>query len=446
MRQDNKDNGNMKNYDFDTPVNRRGTFSYKWDVEDRELPMWVADMDFRTAPEIIQALTHRTEHGIFGYSIVPEQWYQAYQVWWKNRHGLELEKESLIFCTGAVPAISTAVRKLTTPGENVVVLTPVYNIFFNSIRNNGRNVLESPLRYDPDSHEYEIDFRDLEEKLSDPQTSMLIFCNPHNPVGKIWDIETLKQIGTLCRKYHVVVISDELHCDLTAPGKDYVPFASASDICRSISVTCLAPTKCFNLAGLQTAAVMIPDPYLRHKMWRALNTDEVAEPNAYAVDAVIAAYTQGAAWLDALREYIAENKRLVTEYIGSELPILHVIPSDATYLLWLDCREMLEVMNTIDSMSETGMEGYMDDEAPSSDDRKAAEEDPAPDTENRAAWDSGRLAEDIRRKTGLYLADGVQYGGNGASFLRMNVACPKAYVKEGLKRLTSYVSHLDLFL
>ena len=435
----------MNNYDFDTPVNRRGTFSYKWDVEDEELPMWVADMDFQTAPEIIQALKCKTEHGIFGYSTVPEQWYQAYQIWWKKRHGLELEKESLIFCTGAVPAISTAVRKLTTPGENVVVLTPVYNIFFNSIRNNGRNVLESPLCYDPESHEYEIDFWDLEEKLSNPQTSMMILCNPHNPIGKIWDKETLDQIGNLCRKYHVVVISDELHCDLTAPDKEYVPFASVSSVCRNISITCLAPTKCFNLAGLQTAAVMIPDPYLRHKMWRALNTDEVAEPNAYAMDATIAAFTKGEAWLDALRNYIEENKRLVIEYMESELPILHVILSEATYLVWLDCRELLEVMNTISSMSESGADDYMESDKCPYDGEKSAERNPGSYIDNRVEWDSERLAEDIRRKTGLYLADGVQYGGNGGHFLRINVACPKSYVMDGLQRLQKYISNLDIF-
>lgn len=437
----------MKKYDFDTPVDRRGTFSYKWDVEDHELPMWVADMDFQTAPEIRHALIDRAGHGVFGYSVVPEEWYQAYTVWWKSRHNLEIEKASLIFCTGAIPAISTAVRKLTSPAENVVILTPVYNIFYNSILNNGRNVLESPLLYNRETHEYEIDYPDLEMKLADPQTSMLIFCNPHNPIGKIWDQETICKIGEMCRRYHVVVISDELHCDLTAPGKQYIPFASASETCSRISMTCLAPTKCFNLAGLQTAAVMIPDPYLRHKMWRALNTDEVAEPNAFAMDATIAAFTKGADWLDALREYIEENKCLVTEYICTELPILHVIASEATYLVWLDCAELLEVLNTISALADSDEEGCSDmQKCLDTEDEGLLPEGASKKLTEGRLWDSARLAEDIRKSTGLYLADGVQYGGNGGQFLRVNVACPRSYVQDGLSRLQAYISNLNLFL
>ena len=246
-------------YDFDTVVDRRGSFSYKWDVADHELPMWVADMDFQTAPEIKEALMERVKHGVFGYGIVPEEWREAYITWWKTRHNFKIEPEWLEFCTGVVPAISSAVRKLTTPGENVLIQTPVYNIFFNSIRNNGRNVLESPLIFNGKTRKYEIDFAQLERDLANPQTSMMILCNPHNPIGMIWDKDTLEKIGVLCKKYHVILLADEIHCDLTAPGLEYVPFASVSETCREISITLMAPTKTFNIAGLQTAAIMVPN-------------------------------------------------------------------------------------------------------------------------------------------------------------------------------------------
>ena len=376
-------------YDFDTPTERRNTNSLKWDVAQGELPMWVADMDFQTAPEIREAIMKRAEHGIFGYSVIPDTWYEAYIQWWKTRHGYTMERDWLIFCTGVVPAISSIVRKMTTPAEKVLIQTPVYNIFFNSILNNGRQVLESPLRYD--SKEYRIDFADLEEKLSDPQTALMILCNPHNPTGKIWDRQTLEKIGALCSRHHVTVVSDEIHCDLTDPGESYVPFASVSETCRQISITCMAPTKAFNLAGLQTAAVSVPDEVLRHKVWRALNTDEAAEPNAFAVEAAVAAFTRGADWLDALRDYLYENKKLAEAYIEKEIPDVRAVASQATYLLWLDC---------------SGLIGC------------------------------GREAAGfLRRETGLYLSEGSQYGGNGADFLRMNIACPRAVLKDGLERL-----------
>lgn len=376
-------------YDFDTPTERRNTNSLKWDVAQGELPMWVADMDFQTALEIREAIMKRAEHGIFGYSVIPDAWYEAYIQWWKMRHGYTMERDWLIFCTGVVTAISSIVRKLTTPAEKVLIQTPVYNIFFNSILNNGRQVLESPLRYD--GKEYRIDFADLEEKLSDPQTALMILCNPHNPTGKIWDRQTLEKIGALCSRHHVTVVSDEIHCDLTDPEESYVPFASVSETCRQISITCMAPTKAFNLAGLQTAAVSVPDEVLRHKVWRALNTDEAAEPNAFAVEAAVAAFTRGADWLDALRDYLYENKKLAEEYIEKEIPDVRAVASQATYLLWLDC---------------SGLIGC------------------------------GREAAGfLRRETGLYLSEGSQYGGNGADFLRMNIACPRAVLKDGLERL-----------
>lgn len=376
-------------YDFDYITNRRDTNSLKWDVEENELPMWVADMDFQTAPEIIEAVKERAFQGIYGYTVMPEEWYQAYMDWWGTYHHLPVQKEWLVFCSGVVPALSSAVRKLTTPGENVLIQTPVYGIFFNCIQNNGRNVLENSLLYDGEN--YRMDFEDLEDKLSDPQTTLMILCNPHNPVGKIWDKEMLAQIGELCERHHVTVISDEIHCDLTAPGREYIPFASVSETCAKISVTCVAPTKTFNLAGLQTAAIIVPNPVLRHKMWRALNTDEVAEPNVFAVTAAVAAFTKGRKWLEELREYLQENKRLVVDFLKRELPEFHVVSTDATYLLWINCGMMIE--------------------------------------------DSSKFTRFLRKETGLYLSAGKEFGRAGGYFLRMNIATQRQRVQDGLVRL-----------
>ena len=383
-------------FDFDNLVDRRNTGSLKWDVSEHELPMWVADMDFPTAPAIRSALERRVAHGVFGYSVVPDSWADAYIGWWRERHQFQMERDWLIFCTGVVPAISSAVRKLTTPGENVLIQTPVYNIFFNSIVNNGRNVLESPLAYE--DGEYSVDFERLERDLADPQTSLMILCNPHNPVGKIWDRDTLARVGELCWKHRVTVLSDEIHCDLTDPGRGYVPFASVSEHCRENSVTCVAPTKCFNIAGLQTAAVSVPNPFLRHKVWRGLNTDEVAEGNAFAVDAAVAAFTEGGPWLDELREYIFANKQAAKEFLDRELPLIRLVPSEATYLLWLDCGALTK--------------------------------------------DARQLADGIREKTGLYLSEGGQYGKTGERFLRLNIACPRSRLLDGLERLKAGIVSL----
>lgn len=379
-------------YDFDTVNDRRSEFSMKWDVNDGELPMWVADMDFKTAPEITEAIVKRAEHGIFGYTDVPARWKNAVISWYKKRHSLTIEYYSLMFSTGVVAAISSIVRKLTTPNENVVLLTPVYNIFFNSIINNGCRALECPLIYD--GEKYEINWTDFEEKLSDKQTTLFILCNPHNPTGVIWDRETLAKIGALCKKYHVTVISDEIHCDISDPGYDYVPFASVNDECKYNSITCIAPTKTFNLAGLQTSAVYVPDEYLFHKVWRALNTDEVAEPNVFAMTASIAAYEHGEKWLDELREYLYLNKKAVRGFIEKEIPEINIVNSHATYLLWLDCSKICE--------------------------------------------NTDALADDIRAKTGLYLSKGSAFGKGGEAFLRMNTACPKRTLDDGLNRLKTY--------
>ena len=376
-------------YDFDSITDRRSTYASKWDIGENELPMWIADMDFQLAPEIREALQRRLDNGIFGYTDIPDIWYEAYQNWWKTRHDFAIEKDWLILTTGVIPAISSAVRKLTTPAENVLIQSPVYNIFYSTVRNQGRNVLENKLVYR--DGQYDIDWEDLERKLADPQTSLMILCNPHNPVGKIWDRETLQRMGDLCEKYGVKVISDEIHCDVTDPGTSYVPFASASETCARISVTCLAPTKCFNMAGLHTAAVMAPDPFLRHKMWRCLNSDDIAEPNAFAIDAAVTAFNEGGAWLDAMRAYTCENKKRVREAVAAAFSDVKVIDSEATYLQWIDCSALTD--------------------------------------------DTTELTAFLRKETGLILSRGGQYGSGGEAFMRLNAACPRAILEDGISRL-----------
>ena len=345
-------------------------------------------MDFCTAPAVTDAISARASHGVFGYTVLTDDWYEAYRSWWSSRHHFEIDKDWLLFCTGTIPAISSIIRKMTAVAEKVVVMTPVYNIFFNSILNNGRNVLENRLRLRDGV--YEIDFEDLEEKLSDPQTTLLLLCNPQNPVGKIWDEETLERIGELCAEHHVPVLSDEIHCDLVKPGREYVPFASVSEKCRMNSITCVSPTKAFNIAGIQTSAVIVPDETIRHKVNRGLNTDEAAEPNVFASIAPAAAYMHGGEWLDELNAYLWENRKTAEEYIDREIEHVTAIRAEATYLLWIDCREITE--------------------------------------------DSEELWRFLREQTGLYVCDGKEYH-NGDGFLRMNLACPRERLMDGLERL-----------
>lgn len=380
-------------YNFNVVRDRNNTNSLKWDISENELPMWVADMDFQTAPAIIEALENKVKEGIFGYSVISEKWNESIVNWWSRRHNFTMKKEWLIFCSGIVPAVTCAVKRITNIGDNVLVQTPVYNIFFNSIENHGRHVLENKLKYD--GVQYKIDFEDLEQKLAHPLTTMMILCNPHNPAGRIWSVKELRKIGELCKKHHVVILSDEIHCDLTALGKEYVPFASVSEECKQNSITCLSATKTFNIAGLQTAIVSIPNEEIRNKMKRGLNSDEVAEPNTFAIDAVVAAFTYGEEWLDELREYIEENKKTVAHYLQKELPQIKMVCSDATYLLWLDCTDII--------------------------------------------GDTAELCSFIRKETGLYLSSGSQYRGNGNRFMRMNIACPKSILDDGLSRLNQGV-------
>lgn len=319
------------NYDFDKIIDRRGTNSLKWNVPEEELPMWVADMDFEAAPEILRAIMDRAAHGVFGYSIVPGEWNDAYVNWWERRHGFRMEPDWLLFCSGVIPAISGVIGRLMKIDEKILIQPPVYNGFYHAIERSGRELVESPLLYDGES--YGIDFEDLEQKLADPKVSLMLLCNPQNPSGRIWTKEELNRVGDLCAKYHVLVVSDEIHCDITDPGCSYIPFASVSDTCGDNSITCIAPTKTFNLAGLKTAAVMIPNKELQEQVRKGIQANEASEPNAFSVDAAIAAFTKGEPWLEAMRAYIWENKKCVENFLKKELPQVHMVSGKASYLV-----------------------------------------------------------------------------------------------------------------
>ncbi len=380
-------------FDFDQIIDRRNTNSYKWDVKADELPMWVADMDFGTAPAVIDAIENRLRQGAFGYNTVPDSFRESIIRWWQRRHQFTMEKEWILYCTGVVPAISSIVRKMTEIGDDIVVLAPVYNIFYNSILNNSRNVSASELRYEDGS--YAIDFADLEEKLSRSTTSLFIFCNPHNPIGKVWDRSTLERIAELCIQQDVLVVSDEIHCDLTHIGHAYIPFASISEEIADRTITCITPTKAFNIAGLQTAAIVIPNPEIRKLVDRGINTDEVAEPNAFAIQAAEAAFDEGEEWLEELREYLEQNRKFLIGSLKELVPEVQVVEAEATYLAWIDCAAITE--------------------------------------------DTKGLCASIREKTGLYLSAGDIFGGNGSRFIRWNYACPKTLLEDGIQRFVEGV-------
>lgn len=383
-------------YDFDTVIERRQTDSIKWNLKDTELPMWVADMDFPAAPEIVQAFAQRLQHPVFGYSKLPVEWYDAYLGWWERRHHFSMTRRALTFCTGVVPAISSMIRQLTVPGDQIIMLTPIYNHFYHCIRENGRQVLEVEMDFDGDA--YRIDPDRLETALSQPTARLMILCNPQNPTGTIWQRNELQMIGELCDRHHVTVIADEIHCDIISPGKEYIPFASVSEICSRNSITCIAPTKAFNLAGLQSAALYIPDPHLRGLVKAGIQRDELAMPNSFSTTAAVAAFTKGEAWLDELNAYLLQNKLIVRDYLRKEIPEVRLVWGDATYLLWLDLRTLHR--------------------------------------------ESREIVSVIRSHTGLYLMPGSDYGKGGSRFLRMNIACPRSLLLDGLERLKTGVGVL----
>jgi cystathionine beta-lyase len=374
-------------YDFSKKINRKNSNSYKWDSVDATLPMWVEDMDFEACPDIIDAIKKRMECPVFGYSITPKEYFLAYQAWWERRHHIKFDLDWMIFSTGVEPTISSTVRKLTTVGEKVLIMAPVYNIFYNSIINNGRFVLSSDLVYE--NNEYHIDFNDLEKKMSDPQVSLMILCNPHNPVGKIWSFDDLKKIGSLSVKYNVIVLSDEIHCDIVEKGYEYIPYMSVSEECKINSVTAISATKCFGIPGLQSSAVVIPNPILRHKVNRGLNTDECAEGNVFAFDPIIAAFSKGEAWVNEMNDYVTNNKKVFMEELKDTNLIF--VDANALYLLWVDV--------------------------------------------SKYTLDSKRLVKFIKDETGLYITEGSEYGESGKSFVRINLATPLDNVLDSIRRM-----------
>ncbi len=376
-------------FDFDNIAKRRNTNSYKWDVLDSELPMWVADMDFKVFPEITKSINKRASIGAYGYSVVPNDYYKAYCDFWYRRHNTIINKNSIIFSTGVVPALSSIVRKMTTVAENVLIMAPVYNIFYNSIYNNGRNILSSDLVYKDGN--YSIDFLDLENKLALSQTTMMILCNPHNPIGKIWTCDELNKIGELCLKYNVLLVSDEIHADITSPNMSYNSVLSLSDNIKNNSIVLLSATKCFNMAGIHAAAVVVENEKLYHKVNRGLNTDEVAEPNFFAVDATITALNKGDLWLDEMNEYVYNNKKLFKEFVEKNIKDLHVVWGDATYLLWVDISQLSN--------------------------------------------DAITFCRFLREKTGLFVTEGNEYGKCANHFFRINLATSKENVLDALDRL-----------
>lgn len=386
----------MERFDFDREIERRHTNCSKWDRcgDEGLLPMWVADMDFQAAPVIIEAIQRRAAHGVFGYTCVPDRYYQAVIHWFDRRHGLHIEKEWVTYTTGVVPAITAIIKALTEPGDKVMVQTPVYNCFFSAIRNNGCEIASSPLIHKGGS--YEMDYDSLEKVASDPKVKLMLLCSPHNPAGRVWTREELKRLNDICMKHGVLVIADEIHCELVFPGYKFVPFASVSQECLQNSVTCNSPSKSFNIAGLQISNIITPDEMIRKKIERAIEINQVGEVNPFGVEGLIAAYEEGEEWLKALIAYLYENYKTLRFFLEKELPELKVTEMEGTYLVWVDCRAL--------------------------------------------GISSEKMKEDLLRAEKLWLNSGDMYGEEG--YMRINIACPRRMMLEGLERLRRYVRGL----
>ncbi|WJG29055.1 MalY/PatB family protein [Vibrio furnissii] len=389
----------MSTFDFDTIINRHHTGSAKWDSPHDEsvLPMWVADMDFRTAPPIIDALQRRVAHGIFGYASVPDAYFQAVIDWFTRRHGFAMQREWILYTSGVVPALSAILKAVTQPGDGVIVQTPAYNCFFSSVRNMQCQLVENPL-INRDGF-YEMDFDHLEKVAAQPHVTAMILCNPHNPVGRAWREQELRRVGEICFQHGVMVISDEIHCDLMFPGQTHQPFAALGEEFLRHSVTTHSPSKSFNIAGLQIANIIAADERIRARVDRALNIHEVCDVNPLGVIALIAAYNDSEAWLDALTGYLHQNYELVRDFIATHLPQLQLTQQQATYLAWIDCRSL--------------------------------------------AMSSTQLTERLRREGKLMLNAGTVYGDAGEGYLRLNMACPREQLMDGLNRLRAVISQLN---
>ena len=379
-------------YDFDKTIDRRATNSYKWDsAPEGVLPMWVADMDFRTAPAIIDALQKRVAHGIFGYTRVPDAYYDAVTSWFSRRHGWDIDREWIIYTSGVVPAVSAVIKAMTVPGDKVIVQTPVYNCFFSSIRNNGCEIVSNPLRRTADT--YEMDFDALERCAADPRAKVMLLCNPHNPAGRVWTPDELTRLGNICLRNGVTVVADEIHCELVYQGFKYTPFASLSDAFLHRSVTCVSPSKAFNIAGLQIANIVAFDNDLRSRIDKAININEVCDVNPFGVAATIAAYNEGEEWLNQLVDYLHGNYEAMAEFCRRELPEFPITRLEGTYLGWMDCSGLGVPSDALEHA----------------------------------------LLDDAR----LWLNAGTMYGAEG--YMRWNIACPRSVMLDGLNRFLNFV-------
>ncbi len=383
-------------YDFSRPTERRGTDSYKWDSapETDIIPLWVADMDFETFPCITEALQRRVAHGIFGYTRVPEAYYEAVCNWFGKHHGWHINREDIIYTSGVVPAVSAVIKALTLPGDQVIVQGPVYNCFFSSIRNNGCEMVSNSLIYNKEELRYEIDFDDLERKLAHERARLMLICNPHNPGGRVWTRDELTRVAELCRKYGVRVVSDEIHCELTLYDNEYVPFGSLPDELSHGSITCCSPSKAFNTAGLQIANIVCRDAEVRNRIDRAININEVCDVNPFGVIALQAAYSdEGYEWLTQLRAYISSNYDLLRERFARELPKCKVMRMEGTYLAWIDCSELHISSDEIEEM--------------------------------------------LMHENKVWVNAGSMYGTEGAAFIRINMACTSELLNEGITRIVN---------
>ena len=381
-------------YDFDELTERRGSGSVKWDEcpSDDVIPLWVADMDFRAAPAIQEALRRRLEHGVFGYALVGDDYYEAIISWFQRRHQWTIHREEILYTTGVVPAMSVAIKALTMPGERVLILSPDYNCFFSSIRNNGCEVLECALRFTRNNR-FEVDWADFEAKCADEKTTVFLLCNPHNPTGRVWTKAELQQMNDICLKHHVKVVSDEIHCELIMPGCRFQPFAASSEQCRQNSVTLNSPSKSFNIAGLQIANIICPQPEWRRRIDRAININEVCDVNPFGPVALIAAYNESEAWLDELCAYLWGNYQALCEFAADHLPKWHITPMEGTYLPWVD-------------ITATGMT-------------------------------SQQYADTLLNNAKVWVNPGTMYGPqSGEGYIRLNIACPRSRLLEALQRIS----------
>ena len=382
-------------YNFDKIIDRRNTHSFKWDMaetlvgEKDVLPLWVADMDFECPPAVIKAIQHRAQHGIYGYTAVPDSCYQAIINWMKQRHGWDIQKEWIVQTPGVVSGFHWVVRACTTPGDSVIVQTPVYYPFFKAVKFNGCQMVENQLQYV--NGRYEIDFDDLERKF-DSRTKVLLLCSPHNPVGRVWTRDELTRLANLCREHNVVVCSDEIHSDLIFRGYRHTPTAMISEEIASNTITCMAPNKTFNIAGLQSGFVIISDPLLREafiKTKQNLGIGELA--NVFGITAMEAAYKHGEDWLEQVLDYLQGNLEFLLEFVNTRIPKIKVVKLEGTYLAWLDCRGL--------NLNQEDLKNFM------------------------------------LKQAKVWLNDGSTFGSGGVGFHRLNLACPRSILEDALQRI-----------